>query len=444
MGEPVPLANEAAAPATVPRAGLGDSTDHPLRQQLSAEAHARPFMAVEPPARISHLALIGQDELAAHDRLARLCAAFAVPPPVAEANHFATDLGPLRLKWERHTEFATYTFFAAGGADDPFEPPAIAVVPRDWLGSHGPAVMVAAHAGFVAGEPGDPAAIARHFLGTPLVGSRVLGAGAELWSDFRTGADGYARFLVRDLGLREGQAGRLIQRVLEIETYRMMALMALPLARAAGPALAGIDAALVGLTEAMADGRTSEDERGMLDRLSRLSADIERLAAGTTYRFGAAAAYHALVEQRIAELREARIEGVPTIGEFMERRLAPAMQTCQSVAARQEALALRVSRASQILRTRVDIALEDQNRELLSSMDRRAQLQLRLQQTVEGLSVVAISYYLVGLAGYGFKALKTGGVPVDVDIATGLSVPIVLTLIWLALRRLRKRLAGKG
>jgi uncharacterized membrane-anchored protein len=442
MGEPVPKANDGAA------ASAARPTDHPLRQRLSAEAHARPFMAIEPPARISHLALLAGDggEAADHGRLAGLCAAFAVAAPAADATHFAADLGPLRLKWERHTEFTTYTFFAPGLDPDPFARPAIAVVPQAWLGALEGAVMVAAHVGFAAPGAGaaEPAGTARHFIGTPVVGSRVLGASAEVWSDFRIQADGYTRFLVRDIGLREGQAGRLIQRVLEIETYRMMALMALPLARAASPALAGIDGALVGLTEAMADGRRREDERRLLDHLSRLSADIERLAAGTSYRFGAAAAYHALVEQRVAELRETRIEGVPTVGEFMERRLAPAMQTCQSVAARQEALAQRVSRASQILRTRVDIALEDQNRALLSSMDRRAQLQLRLQETVEGLSVVAVSYYLVGLAGYGFKALKASWAGLDVELATGLAVPVVVGFVWLALRRLRRRLADKS
>ncbi|MBM3597114.1 MAG: DUF3422 domain-containing protein [Alphaproteobacteria bacterium] len=432
-------------------------TDHPLRARLGAEAHARPFMTVDAPARISHLALLADRGGAAsqHALLAGLCGAFGIEPPPADATHFTADLGAgvrgLRLKWERHTEFATYTFFlpalTEAGAD-PFAAPAIAHVPSAWLESLDGMVLVAAHVGFEAGTPDDRgvdrARVAQFFVGVPLAGSRVLDGGAEVWSDFRIRDDGYSRFLVRDLGLREAQAGRLIQRVLEIETYRMMALLAFPPARAAGPKIAEIDGALVQLTDAMTGGAAAQDERGLLERLSRLSADIERLAAGTSYRFGAAAAYYALVEQRIDELREGRIEGVTTIGQFMERRLAPAMQTCQSVAARQEALALRVSRASQILRARVDIALEDQNRALLSSMDRRAQLQLRLQETVEGLSVVVLSYYLIGLLGHVLKAAKPFGVALDIDVALGVSVPIVVVLVWLAMRRLRRRLTRRA
>ena len=113
----------------------------------------------------------------------------------------------------------------------------------------------------------------------------------------------------------------------------------------------------------------------------------------TAYRFGAAAAYYRLVQQRVEDLREQRLAGFPPIREFMERRLAPAMATCQSVAARQTDLSTRIARRSALLRTRVDIELERQNQELLVQMNRRAKLQLRLQETVEGLSVVAITYY---------------------------------------------------
>ena len=95
------------------------------------------------------------------------------------------------------------------------------------------------------------------------------------------------------------------------------------------------------------------------------------------------------MERRIAELREGRVEGMPTLREFVERRLLPAMKTCETVARMQEGLSARISRASELLRTRVDIELERQNQELLAQMNRRAKLQLRLQETVEGLSVVA-------------------------------------------------------
>ena len=146
--------------------------------------------------------------------------------------------------------------------------------------------------------------------------------------------------------------------------------------------------------------------------------------------------------RRITELREDRIEGMQTIAEFMSRRLAPAVSTCEAVAKRQESLSARVARASNLLRTRVDLALEEQNRDLLKSMDRRASLQLRLQETVEGLSVVAISYYLVGIVSYMAKALKGVGLPIDPDLAVGLAIPVVLFLVWSGVKRIRKVVTG--
>jgi uncharacterized membrane-anchored protein len=181
-----------------------------------------------------------------------------------------------------------------------------------------------------------------------------------------------------------------------------------------------------------------DDERRLLGELTRMSAEIEDMAATASYRFGAARAYYALVRRRVEELREERFEGMQTIVEFLERRLAPAVRTCEAVAARLDAHSERVSRASQLLRTRIDIALEAQNSALLRSMDQRARLQLRLQQTVEGLSVAAISYYLVGLIGYAAKAGKAAGLELDVDLIMGLAIPVVVGLVGFGVWRLRR------
>ena len=148
----------------------------------------------------------------------------------------------------------------------------------------------------------------------------------------------------------------------------------------------------------------------LLDRLTRLEAEIERLAADTHFRFSAACAYYDLVLQRIAELREERIHGLQTFREFVERRLAPAMNTCRAVCgAPGEPGSQRMARATQLLSTRVDVTRERQNQAVLELMNRRAKMQLRLQQTVEGLSVVAITYYLSSLVGYLAKGLRGGG-----------------------------------
>ena len=199
-----------------------------------------------------------------------------------------------------------------------------------------------------------------------------------------------------------------------------------------------LTAAMVDTDEAMGDVDHADDEQGLLRTITSLAARIEKLSLENSYRFSASQAYFRLVRARIEELREARIDGVPTVAEFMDRRLAPAMSTCESIARRQEALAERIAHTNDLLRTRVGIVQEQQNRKILQSLNTRAAQQLRLQQAVEGLSVVAISYYLAGLFNYAGKAAKAAGWPVNPDIATGILLPIIAVGVWLGVRRIHK------
>ena len=138
-------------------------------------------------------------------------------------------------------------------------------------------------------------------------------------------------------------------------------------------------------------------------------------------------------------LREQRFEGRQTFQEFMARRFDPAMRTVVSTEARLRAMEERAARAGELLRTRVDVARSAQNQALLASMDRRAQVQLRLQQTVEGLSVVAISYYAVSLGGY-LLAPFAKGLGLDKAVLTAGLVPVVVLAVFAMVRRVRKRL----
>ena len=419
--------------------------EHSQRRTLVNEVHARPFERLEPPVLMSHVALLTGEGAAgaglAH--MADLCARLAVPPPEPGANHFSADFGAFRCKWEGHAEFVSYSFFVKGGGEDPFAQTAIAAVPEDWLDGLPGELLVASHLAFESAEAHerDREALHRLFLAESLAGSRVSGGAAEVWADFRLHEDGFSRILVRDMGLRARQAGRLTQRLLEVETYRTLALLSLPLAREAGPEVTQAAADLSAITGRMATIEGLEDENATLGELTGLAARLERLASRNTYRFSASAAYYELVETRVAAMREERIAGMQTIGEFLDRRMAPAMRTCQTMAVRQERLAERVARTTSLLRTRVELAMEAQNRDLLRSMDRRARLQLRLQETVEGLSVAAISYYLVGLIGYAAKGAVAAGLPVPVELVTGLSIPVVVIIVWSALQRVRRRLA---
>lgn len=425
---------------------LSGSLNHPQRLALASEIHSRPFMVIGAPARISHLAIHCETGHARYARLLEsLCARFGVAGPKSGAQHYVHDFGRFRLKWECHTEFATFTFVESGhGAEADFSRTAMRHVPAEWLESLGGSVIVASH---IHTEQGAPLDIADERLRTlfpapPLVGSRVL-SGGEMWTDFQVGPDGFSRYLIRDTGLREAQMGRLVQRICEIETYLMMALLALPLAREGIPRLDRIEADLSTLGERMCELDIDGDAEQLLHELSRLDARTRAMSHATAYRFSAAQAYYRIVQARIGELREQRIEGVPTIGEFMERRLAPAMDTCSHVAVRQEAIANKVSRANDMLRTRVNLAQERQNQSVLESLSRSARLQLKLQAAVEGLSVVAISYYGIGLAAYALKALKGWGVNVAVDQAIGVALPLVLGGTWYGLRRMHGRLHAR-
>lgn len=424
---------------------------HPLRMPLNNELHARAPLSVRPPARVTMLAMLGGDGNADLERrhLEALCAWAGAPRPAADASHFLGAFGTFRLRWERHTEYASWTILRPGGFSDPLIEPfaetALQSLPGDWVAGLPGEVIAAAHLAFLpegTAEP-DRERLLAFFSADGYLGSAVAGGAALVWTDQRIHGDGFGRFLVSDRGLRGSQAGRLVQRLMEIEIYRVLTLMALPVARSALPRLGELERDLAELTERTTRAMGLAEEREALDRLTRLAAETERLVAGSAYRFSAARAYHGIVERRIDELREVRIEGLQTFREFMDRRLTPAVRTCVSVEERSRSLSERVARASNLLRTRVEIAVEGQNAELLASMDRRALVQLRLQETVEGLSVVAISYYLVGLTGYAAKALKTAGLPVEPDIAIGIAVPVILLMVWRAIRQLRRAVTGR-
>ncbi len=422
--------------------------EHPLRAELDQEFHARPFERLETPQSISHLALLSGSGRGAIERdrshVARLCARFGVASPEPGAVHISVDCGPFRFKWERHSEFTACTFFRPAAQErEPFTVSALELLPRDWLNGLAGELLVATHLDLRhESDPPMTLEMVRALFGTPDVnGCQGADGAAIVWSDFRMQADGFTRMLVLNRSLRDTQAGRLVQRLLNIETYRLMAMLAFPLARQAGSEINRNENRLTDLTTSMNLEAGLERDHALLKELSELAAEMERITASTTYRFGASRAYYELVERRIDELREARLPNTQTLREFTDRRLAPAMRTVASVRERQDSLSTRIARAANLLRTRVDVAMEQQNRDLLHSMDQRAHLQLRLQETVEGLSVVVLSYYLVGLLGYLLKALSKMGLPLNPELSMGILVPVVMVGVSLGMGRMRRSLS---
>lgn len=260
---------------------------------------------------------------------------------------------------------------------------------------------------------------------------------AEILTDFRQDADGLTRIFVIDRGLNESRRGALAQRLIEIENYRVFCMLGLSRAQSLSGELRRLEADLAQLTSEIRQCGRHESER-LLERLTDLAAELEAQAASSLFRFGASRAYYEIVLERLDALREVSIEGAATWSQFLARRVAPAMRTCRSVEERQANLSRKVSRTTQLLRTWVDVEVERQNRDLLASMNDRARQQLRLQQTVEGLSVAAISYYVIGLMGYlleGLLPLLGANLP---KATVGLAVPVVILVIWLLVRRIRQ------
>ena len=424
--------------------------DDPLRATLHDEVHARPTARVRLPALIVNVTVLNADvtreQECAHLRL--LPGQQALSPERLQGNFLRLPCGGFTVKWERHTEFTRYSIVqdlpasALLGATEPELNSALAVTP-EWLSGLPGRTVSAVQLAMVHGDLSDEVALmaqAQQWFGGRTVVASQLGHGHS-WAltEFQIGADGFERMLVITTPkTSETRAGRMSQRLLELEIYRLMALRGLPVAKQLAPMLAESESALADIT-ARLENKSASDQQ-LLDTLVSLAARVERAIAEHNYRFAATRAYDVLVSQRLAELREKQIVGTQTLGEFMQRRLSPAIATVAATAQRLASLSERVGRTSALLRTRVDIASEAQNQLLLEKLTRGQELQLRLQATVEGLSIAAISYYVVSLLLYGAKAAKAAGAPVNPEMLAGALVPLVLWAVWYTTRRIHEKL----
>lgn len=431
---------QALAPSHPTRKLLGID-EHPQRFKLHNELHVGSCQQIEAPTQISHLVVLcGSDQATAERALVgQLCERYGVTPPTPHSNHFCAQLGPSRVIWERHTEYSTYSFFHSAPFAVPFAEPAIKQIPEEWLAQIPGEVIAATHIAMEDRQRPQRSLeeLSALFASNTVIGSEVAAGNAVVWTDNQIHADGFGRILIHDVQLRSRQAGRLVQRLLEIETYRMLAMIPVPMMRSYIPKLAEYDERLAALTENNIRLECLEDEQSLLNELTQLAAEIERISARTSQRINASSMYYGIVKLRVSELREKRIQGLQMFQEFMEQRLSSAMGTCELVNNKLDTLSTRVERASSLLRTRVEISMEKQSRDLLHSMDKRAHLQLRLQETVEGLSIVVLSYYLLGLVSYGLKAVKAAGIKFDTELATGIAIPIVVVTVFYSVRRIK-------
>ncbi len=419
-------------------------TNHPLRISLADELHARPFPKIMAPTCAAYMAITSVGSVA-KDRavLMELLEEMGHTGPLPEGNHYFADLGAYKLKWERHTEFVAYTIFHERKAGVLFEDDPHKMFPLKWMQKTKGEVLVSSVLE-VAGPYTQKAAedlvtqeFFKYFRVEGLAVNYVLGKEAIVASDFAIDVRGHTRMAVLAIGqVGENRLGRIVQRLFEIETYKSLAMLTLPIAHDIFTKVGDLNADLTNAVQAIAEGEGTSQDR--LDALLSVSAKIEYLQSQSAYRFSGAEAYNMIVSQRIKVLREQRLLGQQSFSEFMMRRFDPMMRTCQSAQKRLRDISKRAARASNLLATRVTVRTNEQNRAVLHQMDKRAQLQMRLQETVEGLSVVAITYYAVNLATYLLVPLvKTLGFE-KYQLSAMLILPVML-LVWLMIRQIKQR-----
>lgn len=417
---------------------------HPQRGALINELHSRPFRAINSGTSITHLALLSDESVkeAEAQHLQLLIEELGADHSVSSGALNSFSIGSFDVRMERHLEFTSLTFTdgTQQSLEQPFDRTALDRLPQGWLEQMPGTVVAAFHVRVDdATDPmPTPNEVRPLFNDQMLVGSAPLNGQAQVWTSFRLHEGGFGRFLVLNRSLSVTQLGRMVQRTIEVETYRMMALLGFPDARALTPVLAQMDNKLVALTNRLADNN-DDDDASILRELTDMAASIEAHRARTSFRVNATRAYHDIMLTRLDELREDEVSGHLTMREFLTRRLSPAVRSSETMQKRLDDLSTRIHRTSVMMRTRVELAIQNQNRELLGSMDRRSKVQLMMQHTVEGLSVAAISYYLVGLVKYLTDAAASSGMQFDKSLVTGISVPIILGSVFYVTRRIHSR-----
>lgn len=424
------------------------------RVLLHNEIHTRPSATFSLPSLIVYVAVLNSKVSTSEEfeHLKKLPQTQALLLEQMNGNFLQLQCPGYKVIWERHSEFTRYTIVqplpanAQWGSDLPAFAE-LAGTGSDWLRDIPGKTITAIHLGMLNEGMDDPDAFykAKKWLGLgTLIGSKMgrtanQQSHSHLMTNLRIETDGFERILVLAApNTSENRAGRILQRLLELETYRIMSLLSLPMAKKLAVKLRETEVQLVDITERLETKKDSDDV--LLSELAALAAQIESITAEHSYRFSAALAYHAIVCERISEMREQPLSGVQTVGEFMQRRLAPAIATVKATSERLAALAERIGRASALLRTRVEIAAEAHNQQLLEKLTRGQELQLRLQATVEGLSIAAITYYVVSLALFVGKAMKAVGLNINPELLAGFCTPVVLFVSWKTVQHIHVRL----
>ena len=332
--------------------------------------------------------------------------------------------------WERHTEASTLTLIFPADAPEGVRAPYI-----KWLEQWPGAVVRATHVFVLPDAKNIEIQLKNLGISRQELVCCDINAGLRIWSDFGIHDDGYGRLLVTAGDVEDGERGRIIQRAQELGNYRNLALLGFPTVQKYGPQVDRLEQKLS--EHATRVAFADDDDETLLNQLAEISSELELIRSATGFRLSATAAYAEVAADRLAALNIQPVANYQSLTDFTERRLVPASRTCSVFRTRLSHIAERISGVMHTLDVRIDIRIKAQNLGVMQSMERSTQLQLRLQTLVEGLSVIAAAYYLIGLTAYivkGVSALPSG---FSSEVLIGaITVPVIL-LIYALVRRLR-------
>jgi uncharacterized membrane-anchored protein len=423
--------------------------DRPERDVIWQELHARPYVRFSGPAHVLRISfLLGEGDGPDLRPLRELTVGLGLAPTYETERHsiFTTTVagaGRLVLAWEQHSEFVAYTFFLYD-LQIPFRPfgfDVLQLAPKGWLAGLAAPPLVATRlaVGSTPEMPDTLEGLMGLFGGHTVNGSRVMGGRAEAWTCYRGHEDGFGRIAIVTRDVSAQELGRIVERLLAIEDAYHLTLLPLPTARDVKPELAAAERRMVEEVDALRRAQSVQDKRTVLDTLLELAAEVEHIRARVSNLFAGSSAYFSLLESRFLDLREEKIEHVLSLSRFVMRRVRPAAETYRSLLVRLARLSERIARAADLLRTGIELHVEEQNARLLESVDRRAKLQLRLQQAVEGLSVVVITYYALGLISHALKGMQSRGLDFDLDATLALVLPFLLVAVWAVVHTVRRK-----
>jgi uncharacterized membrane-anchored protein len=408
--------------------------EHPYRDAVLAELHARPVELVAPNMRVRRLVL------AVPTRSGAMGAAISQFRDFAAAKGYAlSDEGSRQyqfstpdrvVSWEFHTEFITITWYAA--LDDTGNWP-------DDIGLEalGEARLVGAMRVDMMDEPVLPERVLPSFNPTSLCLVSIECGNAQLAADFVPDADKFIRFEFAAGKLSPLRRAITLRRILEVETYRTMALLALPLARQTGPALRAVEMELTDVMTDLSEVETTEAVQERLKKLHDLSVRSGQISEQLNYRFAAAYAYGAILKRRLEKLREETLGQGSSLSSFIGNRVEPALATCEAMDKRLVVLSQKLERAVELLNVRISLDMQIQNKSVLDTIAETARSQFRLQHTVEGLSTIAITYYLIGILGYALAGpLEATGW--NKTLVISILSPLALVAVFLGLRAIRR------